>query len=255
MRATRIVFLLVHICLTQVAWAQLMEADFSHNCFTDDFTESTKGWEQNSNMDKLYLIQNGQYLVHRKANRSDVIPVPDFISSSALEMRVSIAFERHTNKMQSAGMVCMVSAGGFYVLEINEKKQYRMWVKANNEQLLLTDGDKLGWKKSEALFQGKLANGILLRVDSGRFDVFFNSVYETSFEDTTLLKGKPGMYVAEDTHVLFDEVSINCKPIPIKAVKPEPVQVPLTKEQKLTELEKQVEQLQKELQKCREQKP
>jgi hypothetical protein len=61
--------------------------------------------------------------------------------------------------------------------------------------------------------------------------------------------------VAEDTHVLFDEVSINCKPIPIKAVKPEPVQVPLTKEQKLTELEKQVEHLQKELQKCREQKP
>lgn len=255
MQATRIVFLLVHICLTQVAWAQLIEADFSNNCFTDDFTESTRGWEQNSNMDKLYLVQNGHYLVHRNSSLSDVIPVPDFAISSALEMSVSITFERHTNKMQSAGIACMVSAKGFYVLEINEKKQYRLWVKANNDQLLLTDGDKLGWKKSEALFQGKLINGILMRADSGRFDLFFNNVYETSFEDTTLLKGKPGLYVAEDTHVLFDEVNINCKPLAPKAVKPEPAQVPLTKEQKLTELEKQVEHLQKELQKCREQKP
>lgn len=255
MRATRIVFLLVHICLTQVAWAQLIEADFSHNCFTDDFTESTKGWEQNSNMDKLYLIQNGQYLVHRKSTQSDVIPVPDFAALSAMEISVSITFDRHINKIQSAGVACMVSPKGLYVLEINEKKQYRLWVKANNEQLLLTDGDKLGWKKSEALFQGKQANGILLRADSGRFDIFFNSVHEATFEDTTLMKGKPGLYVAEDTHVLFDEVSINCKPHAQKAVKPEPAQMPLTKEQKLTELEKQVEHLQKELQKCRGQKP
>lgn len=255
MQASRIAFLIVHICLTQVAWGQLIETDFTHNCFQDDFTESTKGWEQNSNIDKLYLVQNGHYLVHRNSSQSDVIPVPDFAASSALEMSVSIAFERHTNKMQSAGIACMVSAKGLYVLEINEKKQYRLWVKANNEQLLLTDGDKLGWKKSEALFQGKLVNGILLRADSGRFDVFFNSVHEASFEDTTLLKGKPGLYIAENSHVVFDEVSINCVPPLQKQVKAAEQQVPITKEQKLTELEKQVELLQKELQKCKEQKP
>jgi hypothetical protein len=101
------------------------------------------------------LYKTGSTWYTRKANRSDVIPVPDFISSSALEMSVSIAFERHTNKMQSAGMVCMVSAAGFYVLEINEKKQYRMWVKANNEQLLLTDGDKPGLEKKRGTVSGQ----------------------------------------------------------------------------------------------------
>jgi hypothetical protein len=53
---------------------------FRTTVFTDDFTESTKGWEQNSNMDKLYLGTKRAVLgTPQGQSQSDVIPVPDFM--------------------------------------------------------------------------------------------------------------------------------------------------------------------------------
>jgi hypothetical protein len=257
-------FLLFTICVvcfyySQVAWAQEAASVFTQTCFTEDFSDASKGWEQNSTLDKLYLIQHGRYVVHRKSEQPDLIPLPVKEDAHAFEFAVNLAFDVHTNKLQSAGLVCMVTEKGYYVLEINEKKQYRFWLKTGEEQLLLHEGDKYGWQKTTSLLPGTQTNEILLRVQKGRFDLVFNGIPTATIEDTTMQTGRIGLYVGDNARVIFDDVSIRCKEkqpdtVPYKTIEAMQKQ-PLTPLQKVEELEKEVERLRLELQKCRQQKP
>lgn len=257
-------FLLLYLCVvfiwqSQVAWAQETGSVFTQTCFTEDFSDASKGWEQNSTLDKLYLIQHGRYIVYRKNEHPDCIPLPVKSTSEAFECAVNMMFDEHTNKLQSAGMVCMVTEKGYYVLEINEKKQYRFWLKTGEEQLLLHEGDKYGWQKTTSLLPGKQSNQILLRVNEGKFDILFNGIPTATIEDTTLQTGRIGLYVGENSRVMFDDVIVRCKEkqpetVPYKTIEAMQKQ-PLTPLQKVEELEKEVERLRIELQKCRQQKP
>lgn len=241
-------------------------ADFSKEVVAETFDNNELRWEQNSNADKFCILSEGRYCIKRHNTEtgefyfSSLIPVFD-----NFDITVQLALDAHSNKNQSAGVVFMADAGlsNLMVLEVNANKQYRLWSKRGDEKIYLSGGNELGWEKSSLLKAGKVANTIEIRADSGNYDVYFNSYPAFSFTDENFKSGTIGLYVAANSYVNFDSFTILKKLVPVLkpadgAVKQNataPNSSVLTDEQRLILLEKQVEELRRQLEACRAQKP
>lgn len=252
-----------------VAWAQSIAADFSKEVVAETFDNNQLQWEQNSNADKFCILSEGRYCIKRHNTETgefyfnSLIPVFD-----NFDLTVEMALDAHSNKNQSAGVVFMADAGlsNLMVLEVNANKQYRLWSKRGDEKIYLSGGNEQGWEKSNLLRGGKAANTIEIKSDSGNYEVYFNNSPAFTFTDENFKNGTIGLYVAANTYVNFDSFTILKKAVPLQPVVKSADGMPkqnatppnssgLTDEQKLILLEKQVEELRRQLEACRAQKP
>jgi len=260
---------LVLFILLRVAWAQSVVADFSKEVIAETFDNNQLRWEQNSNADKFCIISEGRYCIKRHNTETgefyfnSLIPVLDHF-----DLTVQLSLDAHSNKNQSAGVVFMADAVllNLMVLEVNANKQYRLWSKRGDEKIYLSGGNEQGWEKSALLKGGKAANTIEIKSDSGNYEVYFNDYPAFSFSDENFKSCTIGLFVAANTYVNFDLFTILKKAVALQSVvKPAdgiakqnttaPNSSALTDEQKLILLEKQVEELRRQLEACRAQKP
>ena len=261
---------LVLSATAEVARAQLVSGEFLDELLADDFDGNSNQWEQNSTAAKLYLVNNGQYVVQRLVSDFDILPAP-VPASTCFQVSVELAFDQNKNKEQSAGLAFLIDGAtrSMYVLELNEKKQYRLCQRTDSGSVCLSGTWDKPWEKNNFLKAGHASNVVELRCDSQKCDVYFNGNYAFSFEDEVGHAGRMGLFIGGDSKAFFRHIYVSTrkpqktdtppKPAPVTSPPATEVKAPVTTstpavpaplEVQLQELRREVEELRRQLQEC-----
>lgn len=191
------------------AHGQEVNKEFTKLLMDEQFNQVDKTWSSTFNADNLFIAQYGYYELYRKSKKSGYYLFPnseDEYTNFYLESVVS--FNEHKNKKQSAGLVMMAQAetSGGVLVEINQKKEYRIMKITKDRQFPIV-GSGQGWIKAGLAIK-KDENQIVVKTYDKVYDLYINGQYIQSFTYIELGKGKVGIYVGPDSKVKFDYLKI-----------------------------------------------
>ena len=207
-KITLLLFIIFPFCVTNVN-AQEISKVFRKSVIADNFSTNDKLWKIDYTANELYVIQDGEYVLHRKDKRNPDVIFPDIDHKfSGFHMSADLKFDKN-GKGQSAGLVFMAQQGGSgaLMIEINDKKEYRLRKLQNNELKNLYYSAHDGWIKSEFLLPGEY-NKIEIKSYEKVYDLYFNGSYIRSFSDLEYKEGNIGIYISADTKVKIDNFTV-----------------------------------------------
>lgn len=203
-KITLLLFIIFPFCVTNVN-AQEISKVFRKSVIADNFSTNDKLWKIDYTANELYVIQDGEYVLHRKDKRNPDVIFPDIDHKfGGFHMSADFKFDK-SGKGQSAGLVFMAQSGGSgaLMIEINDKKEYRLRKLQNNELKNLYYSAHDGWIKSDFLLPGEY-NKIEIKSYEKVYDLYFNGSYIRSFSDLEYKEGNVGIYLSADTKVKID---------------------------------------------------
>jgi len=187
--------------LFQSAFAQKVTVTdkFDQLYIGENFDSSNSYWSVISNLDNLLIVQEGEYIMHRKATFSPYAVMAAFpAEQSEFRLVASLKLDKTTATDGSIGLIFMAQAdgkGGF-IFEINREQQYRLRQITNSSYKYLTgtsqDG---GWVKMEALKGLNLPNLIEVRTTNKKYDLFINNTLVLNFEELQYKSGNIGFII------------------------------------------------------------
>jgi hypothetical protein len=191
------------------AFGQEINKEFTKVVLNEQFNQVDKTWSNTFNADNLFIAQNGYYELFRKSKKSGYYLFSNSAEEyTSFQLEASVSFGEHKNKKQSAGIVVMAQAetSGGILIEINQKKEYRILKITKDKQTPLI-GAGNGWFKGGTAIT-KTDNTIVIKTYDKVYDLYINGQYLKSFTDIELNKGKIGIYVGSDSKVKFDYLKI-----------------------------------------------
>ncbi len=197
-RTSLLLYLLINLT-TLSAVGQLVDKKFTESIFSDNFESDNGNWKIMSNADNLFLIQDGNYLLQRKNLKSVYSVFPKWENpASTFEISAKIMIEYTENIESGAGIIFMAQAdgSGAFVLEINDKKQYRLKQLVGVNFRLLTGTQKTnGWLDSPFLNAKGEINLIQIKTSNRNYDIHINQNYIFSFNELAYKSGNIGISV------------------------------------------------------------
>lgn len=165
----------------------------------ENFDSSNSYWSTISNLDNLLIVQEGEYIMQRKATFSPYAVMAAFPSElSEYRLVASLKLDKATAADGSIGLIFMAQAdgkGGF-IFEINRDQKYRLRQITNNSYRYLTGNPQDGgWIKEEALKGLNLPNLIEIRTAGKKYDLFINNKLLLNFEELSYKSGSVGFII------------------------------------------------------------
>ena len=211
---TRALFLfgLLIYLTTTASQGQLVSEKFTENVFSDNFDSDNGLWKIMSNADNLFLIQEGKYILQRKHTKSAYSVFPKWANAATtFELTANFSIESTEGIESGAGLIFMAQAdgSGAFVLEINDKKQYRLKQLVGVNFKLLTGNLKTnGWVDSPVLNGNNQTNLVEVRSSNRNYDIYLNQSYVLSFTELAYKTGNIGISVGATSKFTVDEISV-----------------------------------------------
>ena len=95
---------------------------------SENFDSATSQWSTISNAENLLLVQDGEYILQRKAATAPFATMGNFNNGlTAFRLVTSLKLEKSANEEGSVGLIFMAQPGGQggYIFEFNKKMEYR----------------------------------------------------------------------------------------------------------------------------------
>lgn len=191
------------------AFSQEVNKEFTKLLLSETFDRVDENWSSTFNADNLFIAQNGYYELYRKSKKSGYFLFSNSEEEYAsFQLETQIVFSEHKNKKQSAGLMMMAKkeTGGGLLVEINQKREYRI-VRVYKDKQVPLNGTNSGWVKASNVIT-KIENSITVKTYDKVYDLYINGIYIQSFTDIELNKGKIGIYVGPDSKVKFDYLKL-----------------------------------------------
>ena len=152
----------------------------------ENFDSSNSYWTTLSNNDNLLIVQEGEYIMHRKSSVSPYAVMANFnLELDGYRLVTSIKLDKSSAQDGSIGVIFMAQPdgkGGF-VFEINKNHDYRLRQITGSSYRYMTGTPKeLGWVKNEVIKGLNLPNLVEIRTAEKKYDLFVNNSLLTSFE-------------------------------------------------------------------------
>ena len=176
----------------------------------DDFTSNKKNFPQKYNSQEISIIENGHYRIKRiSAMGKSISYLKSDMEYSAYAVSANIAILEGS----SGGLIMngqSTISGGIFI-EINKKKRFRV-LKTSGEQIRLLSGkpQDQGWTKSSHLNKSGF-NEILVRVEDGNYDIYFNGQFTYTVFDEQYKSGRVGIVSDALTELLVNDFSLMTK--------------------------------------------
>ncbi|MFM7824000.1 MAG: hypothetical protein ACKPB3_09535 [Bacteroidota bacterium] len=200
---------------TNNASAQRVRDRFELLSFSDNFDTPSDKWTTEANSDNLLVIQDGEYILHRKNTFTP------FLVIAGLEKEIddcrlvaSLRLDKNYGSDPTAGILFMMQpqASGGFLIELNRKKEFRVrQITAGKYQYLTGTSKNGGWAKCAPANEAGLNNVIEIRTAGGNYDLFVNDVYLVSFFEPAYKSGSIGIVIGPDTRARLDYVYIFTK--------------------------------------------
>lgn len=193
-------------------YGQLVSEKFTENIFSDTFDDDSGNWKIMSNADNLFLIQDGKYFLQRKNPKSAYSIFPKWENkSTAFEISANIILGETSDTESAAGIIFMAQAdgSGAFVLEINDRKQYRLKQLVGVNFKWLTGSNKSnGWVDYPILNGPDQNNLVQIRSSARNYDIYLNQNYTFSFSEVAYKSGNVGISVGPASKFSIDQFSV-----------------------------------------------
>jgi cell division protein FtsB len=201
-----------------MVFSQQVRDRFELLSFSDNFDTPSDRWSTEANSDNLFVIQDGEYILHRKNNTSPFLVIAGLTEDvTNCRFVASLKIEKNIGTEPHAGLLFMMQpqgSGGF-LIELNRKKDYRIrQINAGVYKYLTGNSKNGGWVKCEPANEAGLNNIIEIITADGFYDLYINDRYLVSFYEPSYKSGKIGLVIGPDTRARLDYVYIFTKGTP-----------------------------------------
>lgn len=177
----------------------LVTEKFDKLFLRENFDSSGTYWTTLSNSENLILVQDGEYILNRKASTAPYACIGSFNNNlSSYRLVTSLKLERTNTEDGSIGIIFMAQPGGQggFIFEINKNQQYRLRQIASNEYQYLTGVQKEGgWVKSTLVKGLNIPNLIEVRTFDKNYDIYLNNNLLLSFTEIAYKVGEIGYII------------------------------------------------------------
>lgn len=192
---------------------QQVSKDFSKIKWEENFNIISEQWPATYTSDNFFIIQNGNYELFRKNDKSGFYIFQDNVNDEFdyFELNTIVSFGSNSNKKQSVGLVFQAQANGSgaLILEVNQKREFRLKrLSTAGEQYLTGSVNKKGWVKSKRNLK-KSINKIKIKTYEKIYDVYLNDKYVYTFTEIEFSKGKVGVYIGPNSKANVDFLQLN----------------------------------------------
>ena len=172
---------------------------FDRLFLSENFDSSGIYWTTVSNSENLILVQDGEYIMQRKAPTSSYAVIGNFKNNlTSFRLVTSLKLQKANTNDASLGIIFMAQSGGQggFVFEINKLQQYRLRQINNGVYRYITGDVKTsGWIKSTILKPIGLPNLFEVRTAEKNYDIYLNNVLIISFSEISYKSGDIGYIV------------------------------------------------------------
>jgi hypothetical protein len=193
----KIVLGLLFLYSLQIYAQQGKDITFTQKVFYSDFSDSDKIiWPLKNNQYYLLLIQKSKYHIECSNTEKKAYLLPK-AGPKLAEFKVEANMVVDKNKDNSGSVGLVVDAtdklDGGYIVEINDKKEFRVRNIETNGNLTIISGEKKeGWKG----FKGKSDNiRLAVTQDGGNAKVIINGLNVFSFTSKYKQPGQNGLFI------------------------------------------------------------
>ena len=188
--------------------AQLVKQNFTESALHEDFESDNDLWMTASNSDNFFVIQNGEYILHRRNMLTGYTIFPKWENQlSEYSISAGIKLLASPSSDASAGIIFMAQADnkGALIFEFNQQNQYRIKKLEGVSYKLISGGQKnAGWVSSNFFLAPDLYNRIEIRTSDKNYDIYLNNNYLTSFTELAFKNGRAGIVLGPGTTALMD---------------------------------------------------
>lgn len=200
---TRFFLLLSLLFISLTGFSQVVSGNFNKIYLRDNFTDNTLKWPILNNRDNFFVVQNGLFILERRNKESEYAVFNTYSDEPKLYSLNATFRISKQNPDGFAGVMFMTqtSGKGGFIIEINNKKQYRiLQLQGSNYKLLTGEVKDEGWLKSKYL-KGNDFNNIRILVKINKADIYLNNEYIASTEEPTYTNGKNGIMLGPSTKI------------------------------------------------------
>ena len=203
-------FILIFILISGISFGQTIKEQFEHNEFTDNFNVDNGLWPIFTNADNLFVIQTGEYILNRRNNSTQYASILNWENQlESFELKVNLKLDKVADDNGSIGIIFMAHSTGAFIVEYNRHKQYRVKQLIGTTYRYLTgEESKEGWVKSSDLNPIGSYNLLDIKTIGGKYDVYFNGIFQISFTEKSYTYGKMGIIIGPATNAIVDKFFI-----------------------------------------------
>ena len=209
-----------------LTFAQSVNEKFDKLTISENFDTVNTYWTTLSNVENLFIVQDGEYILQRRANAAPYAIIAEFENEfSDYRAVASMKLDHSMGELAHMGLLFMMQKegqGGFLV-EINKKKEYRLRQIVGGSYRFISGSSKdNGWTKHNSLNEPNFSNLIEIRCYKGSYDLFLNNVFARSFSEPNYKSGKMGLIIGPDSRGKVDFLYIFTKSAPGATVSKSP---------------------------------
>lgn len=196
---------LLNITLVQ---AQTVNEKFDRLDLSENFDTSSGMWTFMSNSENLFLVQEGEYILNRKAPEKPYAIIANYdYNQPAFKMVTSLKIEKANDQNGSVGVMFMAQndGNGGFIFEINTLKQFRLrQIVSGSYKYLTGDAKSGGWVKSNFINNLNVYNLLELRFSQRNYDIYLNNNLLMSFTEIAYKSGRFGYIVGPGSRAKID---------------------------------------------------
>lgn len=208
-----LLFLAAGMWFPSAVIAQLVKQSFTESALHEDFETDNDLWMTASNADNFFVIQNGEYILHRRNTLTGYTIFPKWENQlSEYSISAGLKIAGGTTDEASVGIIFMAQADnkGALFFEFNNKNQYRIKKLDGVNYKLITGGQKdAGWVNSTFFLAPDLYNRVEIRTSDKNYDIYLNNNYLTSFTELAYKSGRVGIVLGPGTTAMMDNFFVS----------------------------------------------
>jgi hypothetical protein len=191
-----------------ISFSQVVRETFENLTVSENFDSTSDRWTTLSDAENLFIIQDGAYIMQRKAiNAPFAILSTHPETSNAFRMMTAVKIDKSYSEQSFAGLMLMMQPqgqGGFLV-EIGTEKRYRVRQIVSGAYRYITGTQKDGgWEKSSVIDDKGGYTTVEIRAVNGDFDLYFNNKFTLTFSERGYSGGSFGYIVGPGTRMKAD---------------------------------------------------
>ncbi len=190
------------VCLISISakvYSQIsINEKFDQLFLGENFDSCNTFWSTVSNSDNLLIVQEGEYIMHRKSTVSPFAVMGNFSNDlTAFKLVTSIKLDKTSAVDGSIGLIFMAQAdgkGGF-IFEINRNSYRLRQIDGGNYKYICGNSKTGGWVESSYVKGLNLPNLIEIRTYNHSYDLLINNNYILSFTESGYNAGSFGFII------------------------------------------------------------
>jgi hypothetical protein len=188
--------------------AQLVKDKFDKLSLSENFDSTNNYWTTLANAENLFIVQEGEYILNRKALTSPFAIMADYENNlSTFRLVTSIRLDKSVNDEGSIGIIFMAQPGGKggFIFEINKLKQYRVrQISGGSYKYITGDSKTAGWMSSKFINETNSYNLVEIKTSERNYDISVNNNYLFSFTEIEYKSGRMGIVIGAGTKARVD---------------------------------------------------